>query len=109
MNQDGLPKDHYEDHLGDEPNGIEANIKSKATWLRFLFMLIMSVLFSLACTVGSFVVLLQFFWVLFTGETKDQLLSVGRQLAAYLQEIVLYLSFNTEERPFPFDKAWPSA
>jgi len=101
------PKDHV-----DEPGVHEASFddaaRSKATWLRLLFMLIMAVIFCLGVTVGAVVVLLQFFWVLFTGEPKPELKAVGRQLGEYAREIALYMSFDTEERPFPFDREWPS-
>jgi hypothetical protein len=52
--------------------------------------------------------MLQFFWVLFTGETKREFASIGRQLGDYGRQIVLYMSFNTDDRPFPFDLDWPS-
>ena len=51
--------------------------------------------------------LVQFFWVLFTGETNQKLQEFGKSLATYTNQIILYLTFNTEERPFPFDVDWP--
>ena len=87
---------------------IDENLRNRATWQRFLFMIIMAVLFCLGITVSCIVVLLQFFWVLFTGETKREFLTVGRQLAEYSREVVLYMTFVTDERPFPFDRPWPS-
>jgi len=51
---------------------------------------------------------LQSFWVLFTGETNKLLEKFGQSLAAYTYQIIRYLTFNTEERPFPFDLDWPS-
>jgi hypothetical protein len=44
--------------------------------------------------------------VLFSGETNAQLLILGQGLATYSYQIVLYLTFNSEERPFPFID-WP--
>jgi hypothetical protein len=107
MNSNGPPKDHVEerDDYGDETDD---NLGSKATWQRLLFMFIMAVIFGLGVSVGFIVILLQFFWVLFKGEPKDELAAIGRQLGAYAREIVLYLTFNTDERPFPFDRDWPS-
>jgi hypothetical protein len=72
-------------------------------------MLVVAVLFWLGVLVGIIVILLQFLWVLFTGRTKKEFSAVGRQLAEYSREIVLYMSFNTDERPFPFDRDWPSS
>lgn len=87
---------------------VEDNIKSRATWTRFLFMVICCFLVSIAGFVGTFVVVLGFLWVLFTGETNRQIQQVGQSLASYLYEIIRYLTFNTEDRPFPLGSDWPS-
>jgi hypothetical protein len=88
---------------------LEQNIRSRSTWLRLLFMLIYYVLISLASIVGTFVVVVGFFWVLFTGEVNHQLRQVGQGIAGYIYEIVRYLTYNTEDKPFPFGRDWPSA
>jgi Domain of unknown function (DUF4389) len=114
MDPEEPPKDHVEDREAQEssdydpPPEFEATIGNKATWQRLLYMLVFGMIFSLSVGVCCFVILLQFFWVLFTGETKKEFLTVGRQLAEYTREIGLYMTFNTEERPFPFGKDWPS-
>ena len=88
---------------------IEDNLKSKSTWLRALFICIYLALAWLASMVGLFVVVLGFFWVLFTGETNSQLRQAGQGIAGYLYEVIRYLTFNTDTRPFPFGDSWPSA
>jgi len=87
---------------------VEENLKERSTWLRLFFMLVMLILCGVASTVTGAVVLLQFFWKLFTGETNKQLEQLGQSLASYIYEIVRYLTFNTEQRPFPFDAEWPA-
>ena len=110
MTDEGIPKDHVEGDFRDTGDGgLEARLKSGSTWLRLLFMLLTMILFGLANMVGCVVVVLQFFWVLFTGETKKELTRVGHQLALYAGEIIDFLTYNTEERPFPFDRDWPSS
>ena len=101
--------DDEDDLADDDPASIEENLRNRHTWKRFLFMLLFVVLFWLGVLVGVIVILLQFFWVLFTGKTKKEFSAVGRQLAEYSREIVLYMSFNTDQRPFPFDRDWPSS
>ena len=91
-----------------EHGKVEQHLKSRSTWLRLVFMCIFAILISLAGMVGSFVVLLGFLWVLFTGEVNRQLQQVGQSLASYMAEIVLYLTYNSEEKPFPLGGAWPS-
>jgi hypothetical protein len=33
---------------------------------------------------------------------------VGQSIAAYIYESIRYLTFNTDDRPFPFGSPWPS-
>jgi len=93
---------------GDSGAPIEKNIKSRSTWLRGLFMCIYCVLLWLSGFVGAFVVIIGFFWVLFTGEKNTQLRQVGQGIASYVYEIVRYLTFNTDDKPFPFGAPWPA-
>jgi hypothetical protein len=86
---------------------LEANIRSRSTWLRLLFMIVMGIAFAVARFVTTVVVIVQFVHVLFTGNVNERLRFFGQSLAAYIYEIVSYLTFNTEVRPFPFDKDWP--
>lgn len=102
-------RDDDADFDEDDDASLEENLRNRSTWKRFLFMIVVAVLFWLGVIVGIIVILLQFFWVLFTGKTKKEFSAVGRQLAEYSREIVLYMSFNTDERPFPFDRDWPSS
>jgi hypothetical protein len=52
--------------------------------------------------VSTVVVVLGFLWVLFTGDTNPQLKRTGQSLATYLSQVLRYLTFNSEERPFTF-------
>jgi hypothetical protein len=86
---------------------LQANIKSRSTWLRLFFMIVMGIAFAVARFVTTVIVIVQFVHVLLTGNVNEQLRSFGQSLATYMFEIVSYLTFNTEVRPFPFDKNWP--
>ena len=46
--------------------------------------------------------------MLFTGETNKLLEKFGQSLATDTYQIICYLTFNTEEWPFPFDLDWPA-
>jgi len=107
MNINEPPKDHV-DGERDFESGFDDDERSRASWQRLLFMIVMAMLFSIGVMVGVIVAVLQFFWVLFNGEIKQELATVGRQLGEYSREIALYMSFNTDERPFPFDRDWPA-
>ena len=87
---------------------VKENLKKGSTWLRLFFMLVVVILYSVSRVVVGVVVLLQFFWVLLSGETNKSLDDFGQSLATYTYQIIRYLTFNTEERPFPFDLDWPA-
>jgi len=93
------------DH-GDD--GLVENVQSGSTWMRLFFMIVVVFLYSISRIVVGAVVVVQFFWVLFTGNTNANLLDLGQSLATYTYQIIGYLTFTTEVRPFPIDADWPS-
>jgi hypothetical protein len=94
-------------HEPGNQRALEDNLKSRSTWLRLFFMIVVSIFYAVARLVTTVVVIVQFFHVLFTGTINEQLRAFGQSLAMYTFEIVSYLTFNSELRPFPFDKDWP--
>ena len=109
MSDDNPPADHVMSENKDSGVPIEENVKSRSTWLRLLFMFAYYVIGTVTTAVLSIVVILGFLWVLFTGEKNGQLQQAGQAIAAYLYEIIRYLTFNTEAKPFPFGNEWPSS
>ncbi len=109
MSDNNPPADHsfVDDEKPEKP--LERNLKSRATWTRFLYMVLASIMVSLAGLVGSVVVVLGFLMVLFTGEVNRELRDVGQSIAAYIYENIRFLTFNTDDRPFPFGGKWPVA
>lgn len=77
-------------------------------WMRGLLMLLMGLAFQVCGTVLCIVTVIQFVIVLLSEAPNVRLLAFGRSLGAYLRQIVNYLTFVTEEVPFPFSE-WPSA
>ncbi len=77
-------------------------------WIRGLYMLLFAVIAHIAELVIGLVMLVQFILKAFTENTNHNLLSFGNQLGKYVLEIVQFLTFNTEEKPFPFN-TWPKA
>lgn len=90
-------------------NGSEAksHVSQRSTWIRLVYMLILAVAWTIAEIVFVAVAILQFLVKLFTGKPLDNLVDFGRNLAAYMAQIVLFETFVTEELAFPF-KPWPS-
>ncbi len=81
---------------------INENLKKIETWKRIIFMLIYAVIDSMVKLLLWLVVLLQVGSVLLTGGTNPNILGFGRSLSTYHYHILLFLTFNTEQLPFPF-------
>ena len=109
MSNDNPPADHVFADEHKTGNPIEENLKSGVTWKRGLFMLISCVLASVAFFAGSVIVVLGFLWVLFTGEVNLQIKQAGQSIASYIYRIACYLTFNSDERPFPLGGEWPAS
>ena len=105
------PADHVPPDPDAEPevgeHKIEDNVKSRSTWLRLLFMILFSAIWTVSRFVVIAVVVIQFLLVLLTGEVNARLAALGQSLATYTYQIVAYLTFVTEAQPFPFDD-WPA-
>lgn len=65
-------------------------------------MLLFAVILKLSGLLLWLVVFLQVATSLLTGKPIDNLLNFGRQLAAYMYHIYLFLTFNIDQPPFPF-------
>ena len=76
-------------------------------WMRGFFMLLMALAYQLTGTVMFIVTVIQVVFVLINDAPNDRLVSFGRNMARYLQQIVNFLTFAAEEIPFPFSD-WPS-
>jgi hypothetical protein len=82
------------------------NLTRGATWKRGLFMLLFLLIYGVAEILISAVVVLQFFFVLFSGEQNVRLREFGSSLSIFVYQIMSYWTYNSEEKPFPFG-GWP--
>lgn len=82
-------------------------INQRNIWLRGLFMLLMALAYHVAGTLVLIVAVIQFVMALLTGAPNVRLVSFGRSLGRYFQQLVNFLTFATEQIPFPFSE-WPA-
>ena len=92
----------------DTPQETRKSITARSTWLRGFFMLLFAVAYGIAELLLFVTAVFQFLCLLVTGKTVERLVIFGENLGRYFYQIVRYLTFNTEERPFPFSD-WPAA
>jgi len=71
------------------------------TWIRFAYMVLFTVLLMAARLVISLVVIVQFALVLLTGNDNENLRNLGQGLGKWVYQTLMFLTFNTNDKPFP--------
>lgn len=87
---------------------LKSNITSSKHWLRLVFMLLFAAVLQLASIVMWVLVAAQFLFSLITGEDNQHLRRFGHSLSTYIYDVLKFLCYSSEEKPFPFAD-WPAA
>jgi hypothetical protein len=80
----------------------KATLTNLETWKRGLFMILFAIISGVAKLIVTLVAVFQFVTVLFKGQVNPAMLPFGQNLSTYLYQITLFLTFKTDEMPFPF-------
>ena len=80
----------------------KATLTNIDTWKRGLFMVVFSIISGVAKLIVTLVAIFQFVTLLFTGQINKAVIPLGQNLSTYLYQITLFLTFKTDEMPFPF-------
>ncbi|MFA5983811.1 MAG: DUF4389 domain-containing protein [Methylococcaceae bacterium] len=81
---------------------INENLKKLSTWKRIFFMLIFAAIGGLVRMLVWAVIFLQIASTLLTGKVNPNILTFGRHLSIYTYHILLFLTYNSDNLPFPF-------
>jgi hypothetical protein len=81
---------------------IVSNLKQPSQWLRILFMLGFAVVLYVVGLVVIVLTLAQMLFSLLTGKDNLNLRSLGSSLSRYILEILIFLTYNGQIKPFPF-------
>ena len=79
----------------------------QSTWIRLIYMLLFVVILGAAILVLTLNVVIQFLFKLFRGSEIESLSDFGVDLGDYFRAIILYLTYHTDEMPYPFGE-WPT-
>jgi hypothetical protein len=90
-------------------NTLKEKLSTPDKWIRLIFMVLFSllvywVIFLLIWVIAAF----QFIYSLFVGTPNKALLPFTASLSEYVKQIVMFLTYNSEEKPFPF-MLWPAS
>jgi hypothetical protein len=81
---------------------IKDHAKNTDTWLRGFFILVFGVIFYFLYLVIWLLVIFQFVTKVLTGELNSNLEQFSTKMTSYAMQILNYITYQSEERPFPF-------
>jgi hypothetical protein len=99
-----------------EETSVETTQEKKATettkdknpeiFSRIFYTILFAFIGWMSLWVFTFVVLIQFGFLLITGQVNRNLKGFNQEVGLFLYDMIKYLSFQTNEKPFPF-RDWP--
>lgn len=81
---------------------IKKNVKDKDTWLRFVYLVVFGLAFYLSIVLTFATSIFQFLAKLFGGNSFAGLAEFGSNLATYQAQVTRFLTFASDDKPFPF-------
>lgn len=92
-----------------ETNKVKSNEpseKNAEVFSRLFYTVLLAIIGWVALWVFSFVVVIQFGFLLITGQVNTNLKGFNKEVGLFLFDIIKYLSFQSNAKPFPF-RDWP--
>jgi len=86
---------------------IKQHLKNTGTWLRLFYMFLFIIFMGAAINIFGIILIFQMLLNLFTGEPNRQARVFSTQLSRYMYQVLLFLGYATDDRPFPFSD-WPA-
>ena len=81
---------------------------SRSRFVHALFLLFFLIAFGLGHSLLAALTVVQFVWLLITGEPNQVLRRFGASMAVWFADVVRYLAATSAEKPFPW-RNWPTA
>ena len=78
------------------------NFLKQGKWIRLFWMVSFSFVYYLSMTVLWLIVFFQFLFVLITDKRSKNISHVSLGFRNYMVQILDYLTYHSEEKPFPF-------
>ena len=85
---------------------LKKNLMSESLWLRILYMVIFYLVSQVAIMLVAVLAVAQALFNLVTGKPNLNLQEFSIGLNRYLYQILCFLTFNSDKKPYPFTD-WP--
>ncbi|HEY7840681.1 MAG TPA: DUF4389 domain-containing protein [Gammaproteobacteria bacterium] len=93
--------------MSEGTSDVKANVKNVDTWIRGLFIIIYAVISYVLFWIIWLVVIFQFVMKVLTANLNPNVMNFSGGLTRYAFQILEYVTFQSETRPWPFGP-WPA-
>jgi len=84
---------------------VKQNLQDTNQWIRILYMVLFWIVLYFSMMVTGVLIFIQVLFALVTGSDNKNLRKFSADLAKYINQVILFLTYNDERKPFPF-AAW---
>lgn len=92
------------EHQNNSPieDQIKSQVQDTGTWVRLFFTLLFVVIFYVVFVIVAAVAVIQFITRILTGKPLGSLMDFNAKLAEYARDLVAYITYASDNKPFPF-------
>ena len=84
---------------------VKQNLKNTNQWIRIIYMVLFWIVLYFSMMVIGALIFIQVLFALITGSENKNLRNFSVDLTKYINQILLFLTYNEDRKPFPF-AAW---
>ena len=97
-----------EENLSIDTVALSENIKEPSIWVNFFLKVIYLIFLNFIIPFFGFITLLQFLFSLGSKKPNDNLISFSKKISIYIYQIINFITYSSDERPWPFN-AFPES
>ena len=98
-----------EDEVSINTEELKENLAKQSKWLRLLWMVGFSFLYYFAMLILWLIVVTQFLFTLFTNSPNENILKLSAGFRNYMVQVLDFITYQSDDKPFPFSEFPKSA
>ena len=92
-----------EENLSIDTVALTENIKEPSIWVNFFLKVIYLIFLNFIIPFLGFITLLQLLFSLGSKKPNDNLISFSKKISIYVYQIINFITYSSDERPWPFN------
>ena len=92
-----------EENLSIDTVALSENIKEPSIWVNFFLKVIYLIFLNFIIPFLGFITLLQLLFSLGSKKPNDNLISFSKKISIYIYQIINFITYSSDERPWPFN------